>query len=136
MTSISNSEQKTNYLTNKKMLIVINYSHSGFTWRIKSHEELKETAFFFFLCRRSGDSSLFQLYWFSCASKKQRERRYTYGRWAAIMRKTPFQLPYKLLSVSGRRPACSRIRDSRFHGTLKAEHENKTGFSRFIHAPP
>ena len=48
MTSISNSEQKTNYLTNKKMLIVINYSHSGFTWRIKSHEELKETAFFFF----------------------------------------------------------------------------------------
>ena len=29
------------------MFIVINYSHSGFTWRIKSHEELKETAFVF-----------------------------------------------------------------------------------------
>ena len=120
------------------MLIVINYSHSGFPWRIKSHEELKEMAFFcffFFLCRRSGDSSLFQLCWFSCASKKQRERRYTYGCWAAIMHKTPFQLPYKLLSVVGRGPACSRIRDGRFHGTVKAEKENKTGFSRFIHAP-
>ena len=31
------------------MLTVVNYSHSGFNWRIKSsHEELKETAFFFF----------------------------------------------------------------------------------------
>ena len=52
VTSISNSEQKTNYLTNKKMLIVINYSHLGFTWRIKSHEELKETAFFFFMSEK------------------------------------------------------------------------------------
>ena len=59
----------------------------------------------------------------------------TYGWWAAIMHKTPFQLPYKLLSVGSRERACSRIRDSRFHGTVKAQHENKTGFSRFIHVP-
>ena len=59
----------------------------------------------------------------------------TYGWSAAIMHKTPFQLPYKLLLVGSRGPACSRIRDSRFRGTVKAENENKTGFSRFIHAP-
>ena len=59
----------------------------------------------------------------------------TYGWSAAIMHKTPFQLPYKLLSVGSRGPACSRIRDNRFRGTVKAENENKTGFSRFIHAP-
>ena len=41
------------------------------------------------------------------------------------MHKTPFQLPYKFLSVGCRGPACSRIRDSRFHGTVKAEHQKK-----------
>ena len=35
----------------------------------------------------------------------------TYGWSAAIMHKTPFQLPYKLLSVGSRGPACYRIRD-------------------------
>ena len=135
MTSISNSEQKTNYLTNKKMLIVINYSHSGFTWRIKSHEELKETAFFFFYVGEAVILVCFNCTGFHVLVRSKGKGDILTGRWAAIMRKTPFQLPYKLLSVGGRRPACSRIRDSRFHGTLKAEHENITGFSRFIHAP-
>ena len=38
------------------MLIVINYSHSGFPWRIKSHEELKEMAFFCFLFFYVGEA--------------------------------------------------------------------------------
>ena len=122
-------QKKTNYLRNKKMLITINPIHRFFFAKWVGN------GCFFYLCRRNSDCSVFQLYWFSCASKKQRERRYTYGWWATIMHKTPFQLPYKLLSVVGRGPACSRIRDGRFHGTVKAENENKTGFSRFIHAP-
>ena len=63
-------QKKTNYLTNKKMLTVVNYSHSGFNWRIKSsHEELKETAFFFFFMSEKRWLQSVSLYGFTpCVS--------------------------------------------------------------------